>query len=116
MTSEFYLVSKAGVVQNMLELFIKKFIEFINENRTWHVKWEVQQKLCIYLGANGIHQKCVKFGCKGFVQNQKEAEILKRGSCCQGAKFGALGRYPGPVNKNNLYTKIKHIKPENINA
>ena len=101
LTSRKLLVSKAGDDKIIQFDYEKKRLEIIFTNRTWHVKLEVSGKLFVYIGVNGIHFKYLKFGCKGFDINQKEATTPKRGSCCQGEKFCSnLGIFSNSHVKN----------------
>ncbi len=68
-------------------LYIKNFLNYVEKSTTirqWHTKLGTTTKNIEYLGVILIHLKKVKYGCKGFSKNQKEAQYLKRGCCIQG--------------------------------
>ncbi len=76
------------VLMNFLHKnFLINYCENVFQKQTWHIKLGIKGKLYIYLGTNGFDEKVLKFGCKGLVQFQKEAQKSKRGYCCQGLKI-----------------------------
>ncbi len=99
MTSEIFLVSKPGVDGNVVLEFQINYLEKLLTNQLWHDQWEGKRKIRTYLGAIVFNGKSLKFRCKGFDKNQKEAENSDRGCCCQGpnlsrniVNFGHFGQ------------------------
>ncbi len=82
----------AGLVfdQFVYKFFSINYVENVFQNRRWHVQWGAKRKLFTYLGAMETNSKVLKFECKGFVKNQNEAGISKRGFCCRGPNFAAI--------------------------
>ena len=102
--SQILMVSKAGDDGIATYFKGKKRFEIVFKNRTWHIKWEVSRKLFVYIGVNGFHSKYLKFGCKGFDNNQNEAEKLERGSCCQGVKYHFISGDLSSLNVKSMKT------------
>ncbi len=70
-------------------MYKQNYVEIILKKRVCNHRQGATQKLFIYLEANELIPKYLKFGCKGFDFYANEVQNSERGSCCHARKYCA---------------------------